>query len=296
MLVPVVLGAVAGLGLWCVVMAFTPRPERLGPALGRLADRRTSTRDTGPGSELDSLAHRLAARVMAVVGTDLRSLTTDLAVLERSEETHLIQRVKTGAFYAGLPPLVGLMTWIGGVTLFSPLVLVAASLILAGAGWILTDAQVRTGAVRRRAEFDGALVTYVSLVSILLAGGAGIQEALHEAVDQGRGWAFGVLRRALIDSRVRGVSPWTTFDEYGTDLGLRTLIDLAATMDLAGSSGAQVRDSLMTKAQAMRTHEIAAIERQATSRTSAMVGPTGLMMTGFVILVIYPAFRAVLDI
>ena len=192
--------------------------------------------------------------------------------------------------------LVWSVTYLAGTPVAGPAPLVVAAVALAVAGWFLTDAQVRAAAVKRRAEFDAALVTYVSLVSILLSGGAGIQEALHEAVDQGRGWSFLVLRRALTDSRVRGVSPWEALDEHGARLGLTGLVDLAATMELAGTSGAHVRDSLMTKANAIRAHEIAAIEREATGRTTAMVGPTGLMMTGFVVLVIYPAFQAVLNL
>ena len=50
----------------------------------------------------------------------------------------------------------------------------------------------------------------------------------------------------------------------------------------------------MTKAKALRTHQIAEIEREASGRTTAMAGPTGLMMAGFVVLLIYPALQAVL--
>ncbi len=294
MLVPVGLGAVAGLGLWCVLRAFLRPPQNLADALADLSTPRS------PGlqenRDLDDAAHRLGAWIMEITNTNLRPLATDLAVLERSEEVHLIQRIRTAAFYAVLPVLAWFVTSLAGASVFHPALLAGASLVLAIAGWLMTDAQIRTRAQRRRAEFDTALVTYVALVSILLSGGAGIQEALHEAVAQGRGWPFLVIRRALTDSRVRGVSPWDSLNEHASRLGLASLVDLAATMELAGTSGAHVRQSLMAKAGAIRAHEIASIEREATGRTTAMVGPTGLMMSGFVVLVIYPAFQAVLDL
>ena len=294
MFVPVTLGAIAGLGLWCLLRAFLRPIPPLQEALAELSRPRLS--GSQEAGELDGMAQRAGAWIMASTNTNLRSLSTDLAVLERSEEVHLVQRMRTAGFYALLPMSVWLLTTLAGAGIFHPVLIALAAVLSAIAGWFFTDAQVRSRAEQRRAEFDAALVTYLSLVSILLSGGAGIQEALHEAVDQGRGWPFVVLRRALTDSRIRGVSPWAALDEHGSHLGLTGLVDLAATMELAGTSGAHVRDSLMTKARAIRAHQIAAIEREATSRTSAMVGPTGLMMTGFVVLIIYPAFQAVLDL
>jgi len=294
MLAPMALGALAGLGLWSILRAFLQPKPPLVAALAELSKTRNPA--ATQGNDLDGATKRAGAWIMAVTNTNLHGLSTDLEVLERSEEVHLIQRMRTAAFYAAFPIVVWFITSTAGAGIFHPAFVVVSMLVLAAVGWFLTDFQVRAQAERRRAEFDTALVTFTSLVSILLSGGAGIQEALHEAVEQGRGWPFMVLRRALTDARVRGISPWDALNESGNRLGLTTLVDLAATMELAGTSGAHVRESLMTKARAIRGHEIAAIEREATSRTSAMVGPTGLMMTGFVVLVIFPAFHAVLGL
>lgn len=294
MMVPMALGALLGLGLWCIVRAFVQAPVPLPRALDQLAQQRSPS--AGQPADLDSLAHRLGAWILSVTNTDLRSLSSELAILDRSEEVHLVQRIRTAAFYALVPVLAWFITWSFSVSVFHPGVVIVAMVVGGVLGWFGTDVQVRTRAATRRREFDTALVTYLSLVSILLSGGAGIQEALTVAVDQGRGWPFVILRRALTDSRVRGISPWQTMAEHGDRLGLERLVDLAATMELAGTSGAQVRESLITKSKAIRTQELADIEREATGRTTAMVGPTGLMMTGFVILIIYPAFQAVLDL
>lgn len=304
MLVPVACGLVLGLGLWCLLRAFLVPTTPLDRALAALGQPRRS----GSGTELgggagggvgavDDLAGRFGAWIMAVTGTDLRGLAPDLAVLERSQEHHLVQRMRTALLYGAFPLMVWAFTRLGaGIDPAHPALILVAALGAGVVGWFVTDAQVRGRARARRREFDGALVTYVSLVAVLLAGGAGIQQALTDAVDTGRGWAFLVLRRALTDARIRGVSPWEAFDEHGTRLGLTSLVDLAATMELGGTSGAHVRESLITKAKALRTHQLAALEREAAGRTSAMVGPTGLMLAGFVILLIYPAFQAILNL
>jgi Flp pilus assembly protein TadB len=295
MTVPMALGALAGLGLWCIVRAALARRLPLDAALAALS---APHHDAAAGNAggVEGAARRVGAWIMSSTGSNLQWLATDLAVLERSEEVHLVQRMRTAAFYAALPLSVWLVTAVAGAPVVSPGLAGLAAAALAVGGWFLTDGQVRSRAKQRRVELDSALVSYLQLVSILLAGGAGIQQALHEAVEHGQGWPFQVLRRALTDARIRGISPWQAFDEHGAKLGLNSLVDLAATMELAGTSGAHIRESLVIKARALRSHQVAAIEREATSRTTAMTGPTGLMMAGFVVLVIYPAFQAVLNL
>jgi Flp pilus assembly protein TadB len=292
MIVPIAAGALAGLGLWCLLRAYLTQVTVLDDALAAVGQRRMATDNV---SGLDSASHRLGTRIMRATGGDLGSFSADLAVLDRSEEVHLVQRIRTAAVYALMPVSIWLVALLAaGTQVVHPVFLLVIAIGAAVGGWVLTDSQVRSRAREQRRDFDAALVTYISLVSILMAGGAGVQQALHDAVGQGQGWSFLVLRRALTDARVRGVSPWVSFDEHGQRLGLQGLIDLAATMELAGTSGAQVRRSLNTKARASRIHQLAEIEREASSRTSAMVGPTGLMLAGFPVLVIYPAFQVVL--
>ncbi len=294
MLIPVSLGLLLGFGLWCIARAFLAPVPALDVALASLSEPHWSDTASQPDG-FEGVAHRIASWIVEITGADMRSLQADLAVLDRAEERHLIERSKTAMFYGALPGVFWLILLI---LLARPPVsaslMVVFSVLLGVLGWFLTDAQVRHRADARRAEFSSALATYLGLVSILLAGGAGIQQALHDAVEQGEGWSFRVLRRALTDARVRGISPWITMGEYGSKLEMESLGDLASTMELAGTSGAHIRESLITKAKAFRAHHLADIEREASARTTAMAGPTGLMMTGFVVLLLYPAVDAVL--
>ena len=53
------------------------------------------------------------------------------------------------------------------------------------------------------------LATYLRLVTILLAGGSGTEEALQDAAAYGTGWGFALLRRCVTDARLSGRSPWS---------------------------------------------------------------------------------------
>lgn len=298
MLAPIFFGVVLGLGLWCAARSFIVPARPLDAALEALGESRWSAADGGSSnSGLNEWAQRCGRWIMSITSTDMLNLKSDLAVLDRNETHHLLERIKTGLFWAVLPPVFWVLPiLVSGSPWFSSTLAVVASVAFAVGGWFLTDQQVRVQAAGRRKEFEAALVTYLGLVSILMAGGAGIHQALRDAVDQGQGWSFQLLRRSLTDARVRGISPWDAMAEQGARLEIEALVDLAATMELAGTSGAHIRESLMVKAKALRTSQISEIEREASGRTTAMAGPTGLMMTGFVILLLYPAVHAVMGL
>ncbi len=291
---PILYGLLGGFGLWCLFRGLLPNRRPLGAALEALQQPRNLQAVTATSS-VDSFTERAGAWVMSVTNTDLSSLKEDLAVLERSEEYHLVQRVRTAAFYALPGPVMHLLLASFGVRI-SLVLVVLGSVAMAVAGWLVTDSQVKQRAQARREEFESALVTYLQLVAIQVAGGSGIDEAMRTANDYGEGWSFQVLRRCLTDARVRGVSLWVSMADHGTRYGLDSLVDLASTMELAGISGAHIRESLMAKARALRLHQINEIEREASVKTTAMAGPTSFMATGFVILVGYPAFVAILSI
>ncbi len=296
MIVPMLLGAVLGFGLWCLLRSLVVPTPMLGPALASLSVPRHD-RSSSAASTFDGHAQRFGAWILAVTGTDMSGLQCDLAVVDRSEAEQLVQRIKTAVVYAALPTLLHLSPLLlTGSTVFPTGVILVAVLGGLAGGWYGTDAQIRSRAKVRRTEFESTLTTYLGLVSILLAAGAGTQQALQDAVEQGDGWAFGVLRRTLADARIRGISPWEAMGEQGERLNLDALRDLSSTMELAGNSGAHIRESLLTKARALRNHHLADIEREASSRTTAMAGPTGLLMAGFVVLLLYPALAAVLAI
>ncbi len=290
------LGALAGAGLFLVLRGLFPTRPSLQEELLALSEPNWSTGlYSGTASGTDSM---FGVRLIGAFDIDLDKLDVDLRVINRTHERHVLERMKTAVAMAVAPLLLGLaMPYaLGGGPLLPPIVLAASPFVLGVVGWFITDQQVRSKAAKRRREFDAGLATYLGLVATLTAAGSGLEEAMWVSVEQGRGWAFQVLRRSLSDARNRGSTPWELMDEYGRQLELPSLVELGATFQLSGTSGAHIRETVMTKATSLRSHQLAVIEAEANANTAAMAGPIGFMLAGFVILLLFPAITTVLSL
>lgn len=290
----ILLGAIAGSGLLLAARGLFPPRATLDEELLSLGRPNWSSAVSTSESSDSVFGHR----VIQALDLDLRKLEVDLRVVNRSNDRHVLERVKTAVALALAPLVFGLaMPYVlSGQALLPPLILWTAPVALGLVGWVLTDHHVRSQAARRRREFDAGLATYLGLVATLTAAGSGLEDAMWTSVDQGRGWTFQTIRRALSDARNRGASPWEVMDEYGRYLQLPALIELGATFQLSGTSGAHIRETVMTKARSLRDHQLVVIETEANANTTAMHGPIGFMLAGFVILLLFPAVTTVLSL
>jgi Flp pilus assembly protein TadB len=162
------------------------------------------------------------------------------------------------------------------------------------AGFAVPDVVLRKEAAERRGEFRQALSAFLDLTVIVLAGGGGVQTALDRAATAGDGWAFQRIRGTLDAARATRTTPWAALADLGAELGVEELEALAASVALAGTEGARVRESLVAKAASMRAHELAAAEARASAATEAMSVPVALLALGFIAFLAFPAVMAVL--
>jgi tight adherence protein C len=225
-------GAVAGLGLWLLVLGIRPRPRRLDRALDALS------REPEPP---------LASAILAVGG--------------------------------------------GGTGIVFP---AAASLVMAVAGWWMPELSAASAAREYQAAFRHALGSFLDLVVIATAGGAGVDQALDDAAKVGHGPAYAELRYALAEARLARIPPWDTLAQLGARVRVPELEQLAATIGLAGSEGAKVRASLQSRAATMRTKQITDIEGRAASATERMSLPIVILFGAFFILIGFPALATIL--
>ena len=86
-----------------------------------------------------------------------------------------------------------------------------------------------------------------------------------------------------------------TLGQLGEELRVPALVELSASIALAGSEGAKVRSSIATKADTLRATELAEAETEAQAATERMAIPTVMLLLGFVLLVGYPAVAAVIN-
>jgi Flp pilus assembly protein TadB len=291
-------GAAFGLGVFLAVKALRPGPTPLARVLADLEQRRPSVADLEAGRS--SAGHPIVDRVgRAVLGIldatglwDTGQLRHRLRTLDKPVERHVFEKLLGGIAGLLLPALFGLMLSAAGVPP-SPGFVVIAALGLSVLGFLYADLGLAEQVERRRRGFRHALSAYLDLVTIILAGGGGLETALQAAADSGDGWAFGEIRRALRRARLGGRTPWDVFDALGQDLGIDELRELAASAHLAGDQGARIRASLAAKADSMRAHQTAAVEAQAEAATEKMLLPVVGLVVGMILFIGFGVVQAI---
>ena len=292
MILGLICGAGVGLGVLLVLRgARQPRPA-LALSLERL---RPGYEDPAAasvlGGRLEAHGARLGERLaLAVDKTGLRLASTraDLAVTGKPLERFYLDKVLFAVFGFVFIPAAVAFASMAGVSL-PVIVPVWVSLVFGVVGFFLPDLLIRGEAAEARRGFRHALSAFLELVRINLAGGAGIEGALHDSVSVGSGWAFDRLREALAVARLSGETPWAALGRLGVELRIDELIELSSSLVLAGSEGAKIKESLAAKADSMRRHEAAVAEAKAQEASERMSVPIAVLLFGFLIFLGYPA-------
>jgi pilus assembly protein TadC len=283
-------GALIGAGLLVAVRGL------VAPPLPRL-DRRLAELYEAPLAVGQSLIQRRwqawALQLVSANGRDLRPVRRDLAVAGMTMERHAVAKLTFAVAGAGLPLAVA-VAWSAAGIAISPGAVLLLALAAGAAGFFVPDLLLARRAAQRRRDFRYALSLFLDLVVIVLAGGGGVETALHDSANAGSGWAFGELRRALNAARLQRSSPWAALTQLGDELGSAELIELASSVELAGTSGARVRESLRAKAISARDHELAEAESEALAASERMGAPMVGMFVGLILLIGYPAMVTVL--
>ncbi|MEV5554309.1 type II secretion system protein [Nonomuraea wenchangensis] len=299
-------GAALGLGLFVLVRAIFPaRPGLVARLLALDAVRE----DAGapriqlllPEEEVGAFRRNLGVRLAALYaarGWEVRSIRSDLALLGRSFEAFLATKALLGA--AGLlafPLLLGWLMLMGWGS--SPAIPFWVAVLAAVVFFFLPDLQIRKEAAARRRDFRHVVGAFLDLVSMNLAGGRGVPEALMMAVTisgEQPNWAMGRIRDALSGARIVGITPWQALGQLGEEINVDELRDLSAALGLVADDGAKVRSSLTARAATLRRRELAEIEGRAGERSQSMLVAQLLLCAGFVIFLSYPAAMKMLGV
>jgi len=287
-----VAGAGIGLGLFLAVRAVWPPPVPLGRALADLSRPRYPTpdaRESQGAARIGSAALRLLEATGLV---DTGALRHRLRILGKPVEAHAYEKLLAGIAGFLLPIVFAATVGAAGVSI-SPAVIAVAAVGLFVAGFVYPDLGLAERIERRRRDFRHSLSAYLDLVTIILAGGGGLETALHTAADLGDGWAFDDIRKALRTARLTNRTPWDAFDELGADLDIDELRELAASAHLAGDQGARIRDSLAAKADTMRANQTAALEAQAETATEKMLLPVVTLVVGMILFIGFGVVQAI---
>lgn len=298
-IVAVIVGLGFGSGFLLVVSGLRPRPTPLGDLDRILSRSGTSVATTAVRNDTDRHRDDVRSRVgqagtglIARLGVDVDALSVRLRVLDKSLEEHVYEKLFAAVAGFVLPVVMALVVIAADVSV-NPIVIAALSIVLAVAGFLYPDLPLDNQVEARRREFRHSLSSFLDLVTIIMAGGGGIESALTGAADAGEGWPFEQLRDALRRARMTRRTPWETLASLGEDLGIDELVELASAVSLAGGHGARVKDSLTAKADALRSALAAEMETEAESQTEKMILPVMVMILGLVLFIGFGAVDAI---
>ncbi|MFF7450613.1 MULTISPECIES: type II secretion system F family protein [unclassified Streptomyces] len=301
---PVVVGAVIGLGIYVLVRALMPTKRSAVAQVARIDAMRArgasydTPRTAADTGRLGSLRAEVGLRVAEFYvqqGWEQRSLRADLAVLDRSWEKFLATKVLLATVGLFFGPMLFAVVWALALA-DSPIVPVWLALLCAALFFFLPDLEVRRDAAAKRRDLRRVIGAYLDLVSMSLAGGRGLPEALMAAAEISDGWATQRIRNALADARITGISQWQALGQLGEELGVEELKDLSASLALVADDGAKVRESLASRAETMRHREMAEIEGSAGEKSQSMLVAQLLLCAGFLVFLIYPAAMRVFQV
>ncbi|WP_055567410.1 type II secretion system F family protein [Streptomyces atriruber] len=304
---PVLIGAILGLGVFALVRALMPSKRSAVATVARIDAMRArgaayeshrATADTESPGRFGTMRGRVGQRVAEFYlqqGWEQRSLRADLAVLDRSWEKFLATKVLLAAAGVFFGPFLFAIIWTLGVGR-SPIIPVWLALMFGVLFFFLPDLEVRRDAAEKRRDLRRVIGAYLDLVSMSLAGGRGLPEALMAAAEVSDGWATQRIRSALADARITGVSQWQALGSLGEELGVEELKDLSASLALVADDGAKVRESLASRAETMRHRELAEIEGSAGEKSQSMLVAQLLLCAGFLVFLIFPAAMRVFQV
>ena len=286
-------GAAIGLGVFLAARAIRPGPIPLAQALADLERPRRTGTPTASGTTVTDRLGRVAVRMIEAAGmVDMGRLSGRLRALGKPVEAHAYEKL-VGALAGFAIPIVFTLTVAAAGVTVSPAVAAVTAIGIALAGFIYPDLGMADKIEQRRRDFRHSLSAYLDLVTVILAGGGGLETALQASADLGDGWAFAEIRAALRKARLTNRTPWEVFDDIGTELGVDELRELAAAAQLAGDQGARIRASLAAKADSMRAAQTAAIDAQAEAATEKMLLPVVTLVVGMILFIGFGVVQAI---
>ncbi|HEX5291344.1 MAG TPA: type II secretion system F family protein [Streptosporangiaceae bacterium] len=297
-----ILGAVGGGALWLMAFALMPRRAGLARQIATFDSARPGrgpghragdAPGAGTGSQTGDRVGAALAAFCAEQGWEFPSLRANLSLVGKSFENYLATKVMLGLFGFLIGPIVLLGLSVAGIHL-SFVIPLWVGLILGGAFFFLPDLELRQSVTERRRDFRHAIGVFLDLVSMNLAGGRGVPEALMAASEIGSSWALGRIRDALANARITGQTPWQALGALGDEVRVDELRDLSAALSLVADDGAKVRESLTARAVSLRRRELADLEGQAGERSQSMLVAQMLLCAGFLVFLTFPVIGILL--
>ncbi len=283
----IVLGIVGGLGLLFVITAFLRRELTEEEAVLEAA-----AKEEGRGSARASLR-----RLTSWLEQELRGkpeLLQDARMVGRSLEAHAVAKLTGLIVGAALLGGGGYLVSLMGLGL-PPLILVALAALGALGGWWVPDSFLKTEADKERAYFEQVTESWLELAGQLVTAGSDTFASLVTAASYSDQPVFATLRDALRASAARGEPPWTGLRRLADERRLRFLDPFCAALEMAGTTGAGSRETILTQVESARSKSMHEADAAAASSGEKMGAPLALIGGAFMMLMGYPPLAGIMD-
>lgn len=278
------------LGLALIIALWQLIPDRVDPAdfAARTSPlRRRRTPDVSPetGSRRDRVGLWATRHLPPGVWRD--TCSADLDILGIPVHSHYGRKVLAALSGLILGPAVtyAFSLWGKSFPVAVPgVVSLAAALLL----FRLPDREIHDKADHARAEMVHALTAYIDLIALQRRGGAGARQAMTQAAQISRGWAFRRIAQELRRSELDQQMPWDALRDLARRIEVPQLEDLANIMRMSERSGAQVYTSLRSRASSLRGEIFADQKTLANNVSERLVIGTSLTAFVFVIVLATP--------
>lgn len=285
-------GALLGAGFYVLYLWWAPPVPSLADARARLY---ASPDDLAERSFATRARQRLLAlaRTTGVERLLPSSVSKDLRALDRTSDQHLAESLLLTLLGFAVGPVMGVVMWlVGGPVLVLPAIV---SVVFATAGFFGPTLALRPRADERRRAMRHALSAFVDVAFLSVAAGVGPETALRRASGAADGWAFGLIRERLALTDRLQQPLWDGLDRLGREIDVVELCELAASLRMAGTSGARLRQALSSKSAAMRERLMTDTEKTAVAAAENMSIPMAILTLGCLVFLGYPAVATVLN-
>jgi len=271
-------GAAVGLGVFLIVREALPATPALGPALNRLHQPAGTGGRAGAAATPDWLSG---------LSRWLRPPHKQLALIDRTPEQYTLSLVLSALIGLALPAVSATLLFAVG---FRPPIVLPA---VAGIGFaflfaLVAHRSVLSKAEQARDEFQQAICTYLDLVALQLSAAHGPVQALERAAEVCDGWVFARIRESLRIAQMQMHSPWDELRELADKIGVPELGDVGAIMQSSGSQGAQVHETLRSRADSLRDQIRTDNLAKGEAITSRLDIPGALLVFVLIGFVLYP--------
>lgn len=295
LLVALAAGLVAGAGLLLVLKGLLPGRPALGAALARMAGT-----DRPPQVDVSAdttLTARVGARVTARIAVPRLPTSPSPADLDLAGVTahaHLGEKVLAAGLGILVPTTAAILLALTGTSLPAWLMVLVGALLVVG-GWIVPDLDVTSRAARARDELDRAVAALIELVAVQRLAGAGVAQAVKQAVAIGTSEPFERCREAVAQAEINGEAPWDGLDHVADQLDdprhpgrTQSLHDTAAICRQAAKHGSHVADQLAGRARSMRGTQTSADRARANAASVTMTAPMSLTVIVVALAIVAP--------